>query len=52
VNTLPEKEKSADSFEIKGFSELNTATSLCFRLDHQPEIPRSGKRLHGQMKTV
>ena len=39
VNTPPEKKESADSFEIKGFSGLNTTTSFCFRLDHIARTP-------------
>ena len=35
ANTRRESTKSADSFEIKVFSGLNTATSFCCKLDHQ-----------------
>ncbi len=35
ANTRRESTKSADSFEIKVFSGLNTATSFCCNLDHQ-----------------
>jgi len=59
ANTRRESTKSADSFEIKVFSGLNTATSFCCKLDHQVRAHRSHRwgrwfesNCHHQAKVV